>query len=127
MRSVLAGAPVGAALLALAACQAPEPAVQTTVAAPPTTTITIASAPSTVVVAPNPPPQAQVEFVPPAPPNAPNAVWQPGHWRWSGTNGAQWQWVAGSYVVPPPGYHAWVPGQWQLQPNGWMWFEGHWA
>jgi hypothetical protein len=133
MRSVIAGASVAAALLALAACQSPEPSVKTAQTAP-TTTITIASAPApvvtapaTVVLAPNPPPQAQVEFVPPAPPNAPYAVWQPGHWRWSGANGVQWQWVAGNYVMAPPGYHAWVPGRWQPQPSGWMWFEGHWA
>jgi len=136
MRSMLAGTSVAAALLALAACQSPEPAVKTAAAAPSSTvTLQVASAPvqvvsgpARVVLAPNPPPPAQAEFIPPRPDTAPTAVWQPGHWRWGGgSGGAQWQWVAGTYVVPPSGYHAWVPGQWQLQPNGWSWFEGHWA
>ena len=125
MRSMFAGTSVAAALLTLAACQSLEPAVKTTEAVPP---VQVVSAPAAVVLAPNPPPPAQVEFVPPRPDTAPAAVWQPGHWRWGGANaGAQWQWVAGTYVVPPPGYHAWVPGKWQLQSNGWAWFEGHWA
>jgi hypothetical protein len=134
MRSMFAGASTAAALLSLAACQSPEPVKTAETAPPATVTLQVASAPvqvvsvpATVVLAPNPPPPAQVEFIPPRPDNAPSAVWQPGHWRWGAAGGAAWQWVAGTYVVPPPGHHAWIPGRWQLQPNGWMWSEGHWA
>ena len=121
MRSLFAGTFAAAALLTLAACQSPEP--PKTAEAAPAVTVTQA----TIYAAPKPPPPAQVEFIPPRPDNAPSAVWQPGHWRWGGANGAEWQWVAGTYVVAPPGYHAWVPGRWQLQSNGWIWSEGHWA
>jgi hypothetical protein len=136
LRSLFAGSIAVAALSALTACQSPEPAVKTVEVAPAATApiVLVAAAaqlvavPATVVViAPNPPPQAEVELKPPPPQNEPNAVWQPGHWRWLGQNGAQWEWMAGSYVMPPAGYHQWVPGQWSLQTGGWAWIEGHWA
>ncbi len=137
MRSMFAGSIAVAALSALTACQAPEPAVKTADVAPaatapapviavPAQVVAVGPAP-VVVLAPNPPPQAEVEFRPPPPQNEPNAVWQPGHWRWLGQSGAKWQWVAGGYVMPPPGYRQWVPGQWSLQAGGWAWVEGHWA
>jgi hypothetical protein len=90
--------------------------------------VTTQSAPAPAFVVPAPPPKAKVEFIPPTPPGEPNADWQPGHWRWVGVNGATWQWVPGTYVLPPPGYNHWVPGQWVLQAGGaWTWVEGHWA
>jgi hypothetical protein len=104
-----------AALLTLCGCGSPQPAV----------VVTTQTAPVQAVVAPGPPPKAEVEFIPP--PGEPTAVWQPGHWRWVGVNGATWQGVPGSYVVPAPGYNHWVPGQWVLQAGGWSWVEGHWA
>jgi hypothetical protein len=128
---MLAGSVAVAALSVLAACQAAETADAT--AAPAVAVVAVPAqaavvpAPSTVILAPGPPPKAQVEFRPPPPQNAPNAIWQPGHWRWLGQNGANWQWVAGSYVMPPPGYHQWIPGQWSLQAGGWAWAEGHWS
>ena len=128
MRTMFAGSVAVAALAGLAACSAPEPANTAAATPPATTTVVTAAAPSQyVILAPSPPPKAQVEFRPPPPENAPNAVWQPGHWRWLGQSGADWQWVAGSYVIPPAGYHQWVPGQWALQTGGWAWIEGHWA
>lgn len=105
------------AVLTLCGCGSPQPAV----------VVTTQTAPVQAVVAPGPPPKAEVEFIPPLPPGEPTAVWQPGHWRWVGVNGATWQWFPGSYVVPAPGYNHWVPGQWVLQAGGWSWVEGHWA
>jgi hypothetical protein len=75
-----------------------------------------------VSVAPFAPPPPQVES-PPAPPS-PLAVWQPGHWRWSG---GQYVWVPGRYVQRPTSSANWVPGYWQQGPNGWIWTEGRWA
>jgi hypothetical protein len=105
-----------AAVLTLAACAD----------TPPTVVVANAS-PAQAIVVPGPPPQAVVEFKPPPPPGSTATVWQPGHWRWVGTNGATWEWVSGQYVTPPAGYNYWVPGQWELANGSWSWIEGHWA
>jgi len=108
-----------AALLGVSACgePAPQPS-QVTVTTPP-------PSPAYVVTTPPPPPQAQVEMIPPSPGGA--AVWQPGHWRWTGIAGSQWQWQPGQYVMPPSTASHWVPGQWMQSGNGWVWVDGHWA
>jgi hypothetical protein len=57
-------------------------------------------------------------------PPSPLAVWQPGHWSWSG---GQYVGIAGQYVQRPTPTANWVPGYWQQGPNGWIWTEGRWA
>lgn len=118
MRSLYLGGIAAFAVLGLAAC-ANTP--------PPTVVVSSTTTPLSAVLVPGPPPQAVVEFKPPPPPGSTASVWQPGHWRWSGQNGATWQWMSGQYVSPPVGYNYWVPGQWVLANGGWNWVEGHWA
>ena len=117
MRNFFASGLAAAAVVAVAACaDTPAPIVVAT------------SSPAQVVVVPGPPPQAVVEFKPPPAPGSSATTWQPGHWRWSGMNGATWEWVSGQYVAPPVGENYWVPGQWVQQASGgWSWVEGHWA
>jgi WXXGXW repeat (2 copies) len=77
---------------------------------------------TTPVVAPYAPPPPRVE----TPPSAPSAlaVWQPGHWAWTGTN---YSWMPGHYVDRPSSTASWVPGYWQQGPNGWVWVDGRWV
>jgi hypothetical protein len=114
------------ALGVLAACSSPPPTNVTVVqpAQPPVTVATVApQVPATVIASPEAPPP-QTELVPP-PPDA-TAAWQPGHWRWTGEVGRSWQWIPGHYLERPMGRTAWVIGQWQSTPSGWVWVEGHW-
>ncbi len=77
-----------------------------------------------VVVAPGTPPATMVETIPPPPVGSPETYWQPGHWNW---NGANWVWMAGTYVTPPQPSAVWVPGQWVVQATGgYAWVDGHW-
>lgn len=78
------------------------------------------------MASPQPPPPAPPEVVPPPPPSTVPLTWRPGHWRWTGVPGREWQWDAGRYVERPPGATSWVVGQWQPAPNGWIWVAGHW-
>jgi hypothetical protein len=80
--------------------------------------------PPAVMVSPQPPPPPQSELVPPPP--SPDFVWQPGHWRYTGIAGRDWDWVGGVYVRRPPGQAEWELGHWQTAQNGWVWVEGHW-
>lgn len=50
------------------------------------------------VTVPYPPPAARVETLPKRP--RLDAVWIDGQWSW---DGQRWQWVAGAWVLPPPG------------------------
>lgn len=116
MRSLYTGGLFAATVLGLTACGGSPPPTQVTVATP------APSAPLTVIGAPPPP---QVEVIPPSPGGA---VWQAGHWRWTGVAGSEWQWVPGQYVVPPVTASRWIPGQWVQQPGGgWSWIDGHWG
>jgi len=98
------------------------PAVaQTSVSASPSP---VQLAQNVVVIARTAPPAATVETIPPPPVGSQAAYWQPGHWNW---NGANWVWIAGSYVMPPRSSAIWVPGQWVVQPTGgYSWIDGHW-
>jgi hypothetical protein len=100
--------------------------VYNTPSAPPPTQVVIPPA-QNVTLIPNAPPPANAELVPPPPQGAMTAVWQPGHWAWTGNAGNPWSWAAGQYVTPPPGHSQWVQGRWTQYPNGWSWTEGHWA
>ena len=90
------------ALALLAGCVATAP--------PPTPTqIVVQQPPSQVMLAPGPPPPPNAELVPPPPQGAGPVVWQPGHWRYTGIAGAQWAWVQGQYMPPPPGMSILAP------------------
>jgi hypothetical protein len=70
---------------------------------------------------PSQPPTPRQEAVPPPP--SIGAAWEPGHWRWTGTN---WAWEPGRYIDPPRASMQWVAGHWEEQGNGWVWIPGHW-
>jgi hypothetical protein len=65
-------------------------------------------------------PRAPEELVPPPPPNCGMVTWLPGHWRWTGIAGIEWQWERGRYVEWPPGPTASVIDQGQSAPDGWV-------
>jgi len=134
-------------LVGLSACESappppPEPPPPLAAAAPPpfaaSSTTTVVTqlppppsapppglAPSLAMVSPQAPPPAPAELVPPPPSDRP-VTWLPGHWRWTGNQGAEWQWEPGRYVARPAGRSGWAVGQWQPASNGWIWIEGHW-
>ena len=100
----------------LAACSAPP--------APPAEAARAASdEPRTpVVAAPRPPPPRRAEIPPPAP--SPHALWEFGHWRWSGQ---QYVWVPGYYAERPSPTVNWIPGYWEQRPEGWIRVDDQWA
>lgn len=71
------------------------------------------------VSAPNPPPAAPAETVPVSP--GQNYQWVPGHFTL--TNG-QWNWMRGTWVVPPSNGAVWVDGRYD--PATRRWTPGHW-
>ena len=77
---------------------------------------------TTVMVAPIAPPTPLPETPPSAP--SPLAVWQAGHWSWSG---AQYTWTPGHYAQRPWWNARWVPGFWQPGAGGWTWIDGYWS
>lgn len=72
------------------------------------------------------PPPSPHEAIP-APPRSGAFTWLPGHWRWSGIGGAEWQWERGRYVewpanatpsavdsvLSPPVRRVWSEGDWK--------------
>ena len=68
------------------------------------------------------PPALQSEVVLAQP--APNYVWVPGYWTWSGQQ--QYQWTSGHWAVPPNPGAAWVAPRWEQQGNGYKFTEGYW-
>ncbi len=113
-------------LVVFGGCAAPARsiAVETPPPPPPTQIAQIAATPP--LLSPKPPPPSPEEIVPPPPAGSRSATWQPGHWRWTGSAGNEWEWLGGHYVDRPPDRTAWVVGQWQSVPDGWVWIEGHW-
>jgi hypothetical protein len=77
---------------------------------------------TTVMIAPLAPPTPLPETPLPAP--SPLAVWQAGHWSWSG---AQYTWTPGHYAQRPWWNARWVPGVWQPGAGGWTWINGYWS
>jgi WXXGXW repeat (2 copies) len=74
------------------------------------------------LAAPYPPPPKRAE-IPPAVPAA-DALWQCGHWNWTG---AKYVWIHGSYLLRPTPTANWLPGYWEQDASGgWIWTEGHW-
>jgi hypothetical protein len=75
----------------------------------------------TVAVGPTMAPPAPMTEMPATAPY-PDAVWQPGYYKW---DGAQYVWVGGTYVhAPYTGAH-WVSGHWSHRGGRWVWVPGH--
>jgi hypothetical protein len=110
------------ALLAFAGCgKSPPPQTSTVIVQP-------AQPQVTAMTAPTPPPPPETEVVPPPPPGTGPAVWQPGHWAYTGAPANPWSWVSGEYVPLPSERTTWIPGRWELTSTGtWMWVFGRWA
>ena len=66
------------------------------------------------------PPPARVEVIPVAP--APEYVWVPGYWDWSGTT---YVWISGRYVAAEDGY-VWVRPRYVHRANGVVYVRGYW-
>ena len=64
-----------------------------------------------------------VPVVPTVP--SPGFVWIPGHYNWD-PDRHTYVWLVGQYVQRPRENAHWVDGRWQLQPDGWVWVDGHW-
>jgi hypothetical protein len=135
MRSLCAGGVAAAALVSLAACSVPQSqppqdmssqSVPGVVPAQSAVVVPAYTPPLQVVTSPPAQPVAQAEAIPPSPGGG--AMWQPGHWQWTGIAGSPWQWVAGEYVVPPTTVSQWMPGHWENRfGQGWVWVDGHWT
>ena len=54
---------------------------------------------------------------------SPYAVWVPGYWDW---NGYQYNWMAGCWTVPPPGFRVYVRGEWIVRHGGYYYRRPHW-
>ena len=53
----------------------------------------------------------------------PAYVWTPGYYAHDGT---RYNWVAGTWVLPPHRHAHWVPGHWRHRAAGYYWVPGHW-
>ena len=51
------------------------------------------------------------------------AVWVPGYWNW---NGYEYNWIAGFWAVPPPGFHVYVAGGWVFHRGGYFYRRPYW-
>jgi WXXGXW repeat (2 copies) len=54
---------------------------------------------------------------------SPEHVWIKGYW---GSRNGEFEWIAGHWARPEPGFHAWVDGRWEHENRGWFFVEGHW-
>lgn len=66
------------------------------------------------------PPQPQYEVVPVL---APNRVWAPGYWAWTGD---RYVWVRGQAIMKRDGYR-WAPDRWEQKGNGYYRQPGNWV
>lgn len=73
-------------------------------------------------LAPSAPPMpAQEER--PVNPDPVRYVWRPGHWTYSNAN---FDWVAGEYMLRPSPTAAWSPDRWEHRLFGWAFVPGYW-
>jgi YMGG-like Gly-zipper/WXXGXW repeat (2 copies) len=78
---------------------------------------------NTVIVATPPaPPPVPSEVIPDRP--APGAVWVGGYWQYN--QNSRYEWVSGSWEMPPPNCSAFVPPHWQPDGNGFVYVLGYW-
>ncbi|WP_426749180.1 YXWGXW repeat-containing protein [Myxococcus sp. Y35] len=68
------------------------------------------------------PPPLRVEHAPSPP--APNYVWTPGYWYWSG---ASYVWVGGVWAAPPRPGLVYVSSRWVRRGPSWYFSAGGWA
>src|ERR1039458_6433471 len=54
---------------------------------------------------------------------APNSVWVPGYWEWTG---AQYTWAPGYWAVPPPAFTVYVQGAWIFRGGGYYYRRPYW-
>ena len=66
------------------------------------------------------PPQQQYEVVPVL---APDRVWAPGYWAWTGD---RYVWVRGQAIMKRDGYR-WEPDRWEQKGNGYQRHPGNWV
>jgi hypothetical protein len=51
-------------------------------------------------------------------------AWDPGHWRWSGSD---YDWSPGRWIKRPYVNAEWVPARWMKRGDHWELVEGHWS
>ncbi len=79
------------------------------------------AAPTRGMVVSGPPPPPQQDVASPQP--APQAVWVPGYWHWTG---AQYTWIPGHWETPPPGV-VWAAPRHTSQDGATVYEPGSWA
>jgi hypothetical protein len=75
-----------------------------------------------VQIAPPPAPPPPVSEVVSAPP-APNALWVPGYWSFTG-NG--YTWLGGHWEIPPPTARAYVAAHWETRGDHYVYVQSYW-
>jgi hypothetical protein len=68
------------------------------------------------------PPALPVYEQPPLP--APDYIWTPGYWAWSGDD---YFWVPGTWVEAPSPGLLWTPGYWAWNDGAYVFNEGYWG
>jgi hypothetical protein len=71
-----------------------------------------------------PPPVALAETIPNPPVTREPLMWQPGHWKWTGSG---YVWAKGQYVPAAGHGNMWMPGWWSRSAGGWTWQPAHWS
>jgi hypothetical protein len=79
-----------------------------------------ASPPPHGVAVSGPPPAPPQEMQPPRP--APDAVWVPGYWHWTGL---QYAWMPGHWRAPPPGA-TWRTPSYSFRDGTYFYVPGEW-
>ena len=79
------------------------------------------AAPTRGMVVSGPPPPLQQDV--PSPQPAPQAVWVPGYWHWTG---AQYTWIPGHWETPPPGV-VWAAPRYTSQDGSTVYEPGSWT
>lgn len=53
-------------------------------------------------------------------------IWTPGYWSWDAAAG-DYEWVPGTWVLPPQVGVLWTPGYWDFVNGGYGWHRGYWG
>ena len=53
-------------------------------------------------------------------------IWTPGYWAWDPADG-DYNWVPGTWVLPPGVGVLWTPGYWAFGGGGYLWHGGYWG
>jgi hypothetical protein len=70
------------------------------------------------------PPPLPIYAQPPVPDDG--YIWTPGYWSWDPAN-HDYNWVPGTWVLPPSVGLLWTPGYWGFASNGYFWHGGYWG